>query len=138
MARIPYATITQFDELMRDIHFPENVALTNAFRYNPDDARCLYFLGLTRLQQGRLADAEPVLQRALRHFEEAEWSEAGDATKARRNRATALCNLAALHINQGRFAEADLLCRDALAIFRSDDNTRALTEVIAFCVSRAN
>lgn len=32
MARIPYATTTQFNELMRDIRFPENAALTSAFR----------------------------------------------------------------------------------------------------------
>ncbi len=32
MARIPYATTTQYEELMRDIRLPENAAPTNALR----------------------------------------------------------------------------------------------------------
>jgi tetratricopeptide (TPR) repeat protein len=82
-------------------------------------------LGDVYRTQGRLADAEPVLQRGLRHFEEVEWSQAADANKARWNRATAMCNLAALYINQGRFAEAELLCRDALAIFDDDATSKS-------------
>jgi tetratricopeptide (TPR) repeat protein len=81
-------------------------------------------LGDLYRQQGRLADAEPVLQRALRHFEEVEWSEPADGVKARRNRALAWCQLAALYINQGRFDEAEFLCRDVLAVVDDDPAAR--------------
>jgi tetratricopeptide (TPR) repeat protein len=77
-------------------------------------------LGHVYRTQGRLADAVPVLERALRHLEEAEWSQSADGAKGRCNRATGLCNLAAVYINQGRFWEAEPLCREALAVFDQD------------------
>jgi tetratricopeptide (TPR) repeat protein len=78
------------------------------------------FLADLRRVQGRYAESESTFKLALANY-------AKLAPSRRIPRANALCNLAVLYINQGRFAEAEPLCREALAVFeRAKHATRVV------------
>ena len=76
---------------------------------HPNTANSLNNLALLYHEQGRYAEAEPLLQRALHISEQQLGSEHSDT-------ASSLNNLAGLYESQGKYVEAEPLYQRALVI----------------------
>ncbi len=89
-----------------------SAALIEAEQFGPEDIRfggTLNALGFIYHTQGKYAEAEPLLKRALAIAEKARGPDHPDV-------ATSLNNLAALYHAQGRYAEAEPLYKRSLAV----------------------
>ncbi len=115
-------------------HFASALARAETSSYNHDSlmGTALSHLAEVYRSNGRLADAEPMLLRALRHAEQAARMASTGAVALWRNREIVALNLAVVYINRGRYAEAEPLCREALAALKSDpaatEEVRAVAE----------
>jgi len=115
-------------------HYARAVARAETSTYNHDSlmGTALSHLAEVFRNKGHLADAEPMLLRALRHAEQAARRASTGAVTLWRMRETLALNLAAVYINRGRYAEAEPLCREALAALKSDpaaaEEVRAVAE----------
>ena len=84
--------------------------LAPGFAQSIEEAARLNEQAIQLYQQGRYADAEPLLKRSLAIYEKALGPDHPDV-------ATSLNNLAVLYSNQGRYADAEPFHKRALAIY---------------------
>jgi tetratricopeptide (TPR) repeat protein len=110
----------EFEQAER--YYGTAVARAESFRWIRDASlgTALCQLAEVHRVRGQLAEAEPIHLRALWHAEAAARSAKTGSEALWRNREIVALNLSAVYINQGRYDEAEPLCRDALAALKSD------------------
>lgn len=144
-ARVAAAAPPPVDALARAVddlrhgRLPEaEAALQSVLDRQPDLFDALHFMGVLRHQQGRSDDGAALIRTALLqqpehagawtnlgnvllasgHADDAvqAWEHSIAAAAGQPESASPLCNLAGVHRKQGRVAEAEAACRDALAV----------------------
>ncbi len=108
-------------------HYCKALAIAETMQANHDSFMGSALMGIAEVDRlrGRLADAEPILQRAIMHFKEARPPRFTELACARQN-------LAAVYINQGRFRDAEPLCRQSLEYFENVLGRRAAYAGVAY------
>jgi tetratricopeptide (TPR) repeat protein len=99
-------------------HFEEAIARLTFRHPNPEDGEGHYLLGVTRLLQGRNAEALPFLAKAT-------WNYAW--------RSAAACHLACIHMKAGDFASGLKRARESLETNSGNSRARVL---LAICLRR--